>query len=120
MPYRGEVLFIAFWAPWCFPCRDELPELDRLQQILRNDGCEVLGICEDTTELAASLFLKNMPVSFTLAMDPRRSVAEAYRLTNLPSGYLIDRNGMIRHRYRGFDKSVVQTYENDIRSLLQR
>jgi peroxiredoxin len=118
--YRGKVLFIAFWAPWCFSCREEFPELDRLQRKYQNDGFEVLGLCEDTTELAASLFLKNVPVSFTIAVDPRRSVAEAYRLTNLPSGYLIDRAGMIRFRYRGFDKTAVRTYEEDIRSLLQK
>ena len=118
--YRGKVLFIAFWAPWCFPCREELPELDRLHKKFRNDGFEVLGICEDTTELAASLFIKNVPVSFPLAIDPQRSVAEAYRLTNLPSGYLIDRAGMIRYRYRGFDKTVVNIYEEDIRSLLNK
>jgi peroxiredoxin len=116
--YRGKVLFIAFWAPWCFSCREEFPELDRLQRKYRTDGFEVLGICEDTTELAASLFLKNVPVSFTIAVDPRRSIAEAYRLSNLPSGFLIDRNGMIRYRYRGFDKTHLQIYEIDIRSLL--
>jgi peroxiredoxin len=116
--YRGKVLFIAFWAPWCSSCREEFPELDRLHRKFLNDGFEVLGICEDATELAASLFLKNAPVSFTLAIDPRRSVAEAYRLSNLPSGYLIDRNGMIRYRYRGFDKTLVPIYEKDIRSLL--
>jgi peroxiredoxin len=118
--FRGKVLFLAFWAPWCIPCKEELPELDSLYRKYRNDGLAVIGICEDAAEPAVATFLRKAPVSFSIALDPGGSVAEAYRLSNLPSGYLIDRDGMIKHRYRGFNKNFVQTYENDILELLHK
>jgi peroxiredoxin len=117
---QGKVLFLAFWAPWCISCKDELPELENLYRKYRNEGLEVIGICEDADGPALSAFLKKTPVSFPLAVDPRSSVAESYRISNLPSGYLIGRDGVIRHRYRGFDKKFVQTYEKDIRELLEQ
>lgn len=118
--FRGKVLFLVFWAPWCISCKDELPELDSLYQKYRNDGFAVVGISEDASEAAVSAFAKNVPVSFPLAIDPRSSVADAFRLANLPSGYLIDRSGVIRHRYRGFNKSLVKIYDKDIRDLLEQ
>ncbi|MHB8845255.1 MAG: TlpA disulfide reductase family protein [Nitrospirota bacterium] len=118
--FRGKVLFLAFWAPWCITCRDELPELDNLYRKYRSDGFAVVGISEDASEAAVSAFVKKVPVSFPIAIDPRSSVADAFRLSNLPSGYLIGRDGVIRHRYRGFNKSLVKTYEKDIRELLEQ
>lgn len=118
--FRGKVLFLAFWAPWCITCKDELLELDSLYQKYRNDGFAVIGISEDASEAAMSAFVKKVPVSFPLAIDPQSAVADAFRLANLPSGYLIDRDGMIRHRYRGFNKSFVKLFEKDIRDLLKR
>ena len=104
--HRGKVLLLVFWAPWCVPCRDELPEIDRLYKKYKEKGFEAIGICEDAARSAVTVFLSKVPVSFPIAIDARSSVAEAYRLSNLPSGYLIDRNGVIRHRYRGFDKNI--------------
>jgi len=118
--YQGTVLLLAFWAPWCIPCREEMPALDLLYRKYKNKGFAIIGICEDAAEPAVAAFLKKTPLSFPLAIDPRGSVAEAYRLTNLPTAYLIGRDGMIKHRYRGFDKKFVQTYENDIRTLLDQ
>lgn len=116
--FQGKVLFLVFWAPWCISCREEMPVLDTLYRKYGNDGFEVVGICEDADEPAIAAFLKKTPLSFPLAIDPRSSVAEAYRLTHLPTGYLIGSDGMIKHRYRGFDRKFLQTYENDIRTLL--
>lgn len=118
--FRGKVLLLVFWAPWCIPCRDELPEHDRLHKKYKDKGFEVIGISEDAAGPAVAAFLRKVPVSFPMAIDLHGSVAEAYRLSNLPSGYLIDRDGVIRHRYRGFDRNFVKTYEKDIFELLEQ
>ena len=44
---RGNVVLVNFWATWCVPCREEFPELTRLQKKLGGEGLRVLGISTD-------------------------------------------------------------------------
>ena len=44
---RGRVVLVNFWATWCVPCREEFPELSRLQNNLGSRGLQVLGVSTD-------------------------------------------------------------------------
>ncbi len=44
---RGHVVLVNFWATWCVPCREEFPELSRLQKALGSQGLRVLGVSTD-------------------------------------------------------------------------
>jgi len=46
--YRGKVLVVAFWATWCKPCTEELPQLIELHRANRAAGFEILGVCLDS------------------------------------------------------------------------
>jgi len=118
--FKGKVVFLAFWAPWCIPCRDELPEIDRLYKKYRDEGFMVVGITEDASPQAIAAFLKKVPVLFPLVLDQDNEVADAYRLSHLPTGYLIGRDGIIRHRYPGFTRDAVPLYEKEITELLHQ
>jgi len=118
--YTGKVVLLVFWAPWCIPCRDELPELDRLYNKFGDKGFIVVGIAEDASIEMVVHFLNKVPVSFPMVIDRSHDAAEAYRLSNLPSGYLITRDGIIEHRYRGSGKALISRYEKDIEDLLHR
>jgi peroxiredoxin len=118
--YTGKVVLLVFWAPWCVPCRDELPELDRLYKKFGDKGFIVVGIAEDASTEMVTNFLIKAPVSFPIVLDRSHDVAEAYRLSNLPSGYLIARDGVIERRYRGSGKELISRYEKDIEDLLHR
>jgi peroxiredoxin len=117
--YTGKVVLLAFWAPWCVPCRDELPELDQLYKKYGTKGFSVVGIAEDASTEMVTNFLKKVPVSFPMVIDQSHDAAEAYRLSNLPSGYLIARDGVIRFRHAGSGKEITQTYEKEITELLK-
>jgi len=118
--FRGKVVLLVFWAPWCVPCRDELPELDRLYNKYGTKGFIVVGIAEDaSTEMVAN-FLGKVPVSFPITIDRSHDAAEAYLLSNLPSGHLVDRDGVIKRRYRGSGRDMISRYEKDIEDLLNR
>lgn len=48
--YKGKVLLINFWATWCPPCRDEMPELIKLQEEFASQGFTIVGIAVDSQD----------------------------------------------------------------------
>jgi peroxiredoxin len=118
--FEGKVVFLDFWAPWCAPCREELPELDRLYKKYWEDGFEVVGICLDTSRARVTKFLQKVPVTFQILMDKQGDAAEAYRFSGLPAGFLIDRDGIIRKQYKGFARDLLPLYEKEISDLLKQ
>jgi peroxiredoxin len=118
--FKGKVVFLDFWAPWCIPCKEELPELDRLYKKYWKDGFEIVGICLDTPKARVTKFLQKVPVTFQILMDKQGDAAEAYRFSGLPAGFLIDRDGIIRKQYKGFARDLLPLYEKEISDLLKQ
>jgi peroxiredoxin len=117
---RGKVVFLSFWAPWCLSCRKELPALDELHNKYGHDGLAVIGICVDGSEKSLAQFLRRTPVSFPLVLDKAGDVAETYRVSGLPAGFVIGRDGVIRHLHRGFGKEYQLLFEKEITELLKQ
>jgi len=117
---KGNVILLAFWAPWCLSCREEFPELDRLNRIYRDKGFIVVGIAVDATAERLAAFLKKRPVGFPVVLDTRGDTAEAYRFSGLPALYLIGRDSIIRYVHQGFSGEFVPVYEQEIIDLLSR
>lgn len=95
--FRGQVVLLNIWATWCGPCRDEMPSLDRLQALHRDDGLAVLAVSVDgegTTPVRrfyATSGIRNLP----LYVDSERSTQSAFGARAIPTTVLIDRNGMV-------------------------
>lgn|SRR5512139_2418709 len=118
--FKGKVVFLDFWAIWCKSCREELPELNRLYMKFREEGFIVIGISVDATQARVAAFLKQVPVTFPILIDQKGDAAEAYRFSGLPAGFLIDRDGIIRKKYKGFATDLMPLYEKDISDLLKQ
>ena len=118
--FKGKVVFLDFWAPWCIPCKQELPELDKLYQKYGKEGFEVIGVCEDAPENVVKEFLRKAPVTFNILIDKSGDVADEYRISSLPIGLIIGRDGIIRHRHMGFGQEFLPMYEKEINVLLKQ
>lgn len=95
-------LVINYWAEWCAPCRTEIPQLNALDQELREQGVSVFGVNFDNLQGAELEKVSNaLGIEFTvLASDP----AERYKLPRseaLPVTYIIDPAGQVRERLMG-------------------
>jgi peroxiredoxin len=116
---RGKVVFLDFWAPWCIPCKQELPELDKLQKKFGSYGLEVIGISIEPSEKNVAAFLQKVPLSVHIVIDKKNEVSDAYRVSSMPTGFIIGRDGTIRCRHVGFDRGLLPLYEKEITELLR-
>ncbi len=98
---RGKVVLVNFWATWCIPCKQELPDIDAVQRRYANAGFTALGVDNREPADLVAAFAAKTPVTYPLLLDPGNAVADAYRLLGLPTSYLIDRDGIVRAIHPG-------------------
>ena len=118
--FKGKVLFLDFWAPWCDECREEIPALDALYRKYNNDGLVVIGADIDTSEKLLMDFLQKAPLSFTIVMDKKGAMRRSYRFRTLPTAFIIGKDGIIRYVHLGYGKEFLQMYEKEIIELLKQ
>ncbi|MFK5895262.1 MAG: TlpA disulfide reductase family protein [Pseudomonadota bacterium] len=116
--YSGQVIYLDFWASWCAPCRASFPLLNELHHKYKDKGFKVLAINLDDDLASVEKFGKICPVEFTLLQDNNNQVPQAYQVQAMPSSYIIDKKGNIRHIHRGFKKGDITMIEKQIVQLL--
>ena len=116
---KGSVVYVDFWASWCVPCRLSMPTLDEMYRRHKARGFAVVGVNKDATLADARRFLARVPVTFALVADPADSAARDFDVKAMPSGYLVDRKGVVRHVHRGFTAETGAALEREIDSLLK-
>lgn len=100
--YKGKVVLVDFWATWCAPCQEEIPDLVALREKLAPRGFEILGISMDEDGAkAVKRFLKKRPIPYPLALNGGETEPNGWTVPGLPTAYLIGRDGMIRKRWFG-------------------
>ena len=100
--YRGQVVYLDFWASWCGPCRESFPFMNELQRDFAGRGLQILAISVDKTAEDARRFLARYPAQFTVALDVAAACPTAFQLQGMPSSYIIDKGGALRAVHAGF------------------
>jgi len=100
--FHGKVLYVDFWASWCPPCAKSFPFLNDLDRDFKDSGLQVIGVNLDQAPGDAKAFLDKYPANFTVAADVNEKCARDFDVKAMPSSYLVDRNGVIRHVHLGF------------------
>lgn len=116
---RGSVVYVDFWASWCVPCRLSMPALDALYKQNRARGFVVVGVNKDVSPADARRFLAKVPATFPLVTDGADAAARAFDVKAMPSGYLVDRKGVVRKVHRGFTAETAEALAREIEELLK-
>lgn len=119
--YEGKVIVLNFWASWCEPCREEMPELSALHNEFKDRNVVVLGMAiEDVA--AVNDFLKETKVSYPLFAADIQGMEIASNLGNnkgvLPYTVIIKSDGSIAKTY--FGRVTKSLLEETLLTLLQK
>ncbi len=98
---HGKVVVVEFFAQYCRPCWRTLPEVQRLAA--SDPELVVVGIGEDDHASATAMMVSQLKLSFPVVHDAGNAVAARFRVTQIPTTFVLDRHGVIRWRAREGD-----------------
>ncbi len=91
--FRGKLVLLNFWASWCAPCREEMPAMEKLYQEYKDNNFVILAVAVKDSKQAASKFVKELNLTYPVALDTDAKVGQEYGAWGLPVTYLIGPNG---------------------------
>ncbi len=114
----GKVVIVDFWATWCKPCRESFPFYQRLADT-HAGSLVVIGISVDEEPSGIGQFAKETGAKFALAWDEDQSLSKRYAPPAMPTSYIIDQNGIVRHVHGGFRAGDDEIIQSKVASLLK-
>lgn len=100
--YRGQVVWINFWATWCRPCKKELPDIQKLYDEKRGAGLVVLTVNAEESADDARSFMERASLTLPVVLDSSGSVYRQYRLQGLPDSFFVGRDGNLAALQYGY------------------
>lgn len=95
---RGSAVVLNFWAPWCGPCRAEVPQFNRFAR--SHPEVAVLGIATDGSTASLRAARSRLEIEYPVVVADRDTV-EAYGVTTLPTTVFVDADGRITSAHTG-------------------
>jgi peroxiredoxin len=114
---RGKVVILNFFATWCAPCRQEIPDLVRLYKQFNGKGLEIVGISLDMEGTRVlHPFVQHYGITYPVVLGTREVVMDYGGIKGIPSSFVIARNGRVAKHFVGF--RPVHVFEQSIQELL--
>lgn len=102
---RGKPVLVNFWASWCGPCREEMPEIVRVADEQADNGLTVVAVNLQENDGQVREFADEFGMEFPIVIDRTGEVASAWRIggpiQGIPSSYFVDETGVVRARVFG-------------------
>lgn len=113
---RDKVLIVNFWAAWCGPCEVEAPDLKDIFET-HKDQLDLYAVNATKYDKLreAKDFVKEQEIVFPVLTDPKGDVLDSYKVSGYPVSFIIDRDGVIRHRIEGIiEREQWEIYLQDV------
>jgi cytochrome c biogenesis protein CcmG/thiol:disulfide interchange protein DsbE len=98
---RGRVVALNFWATWCPPCKDELPELAQAWREAGPRCLEVMGVTGESARDDIQAAVQRFAIPYPVVVDADGEVGRRYGLTAYPRTFLVGPDGVVRKVFAG-------------------
>ena len=100
--YRGKWVLVNFWATWCPPCLEEMPDLGALYDARRGNDLLVIGVAVDFQNPREVIeFADNMLVSYPIVLGDKKVTDQFARIRGLPTTLIYDPKGELVKTHLG-------------------
>jgi peroxiredoxin len=99
--FKGKVVLLDFWATWCAPCRQEMPNVKKIYEDFHRKGFEIIGISLDREKYKLEEYIKSNKISWPQIFDGNAwdsKIGRLYAVASIPNTFLLDREGKIRYK----------------------
>jgi len=116
----GKVTIVDFWATFCGPCKKSFPKYQELVDQFGGD-LAVIGVSvdeSDTEKAKFDEFIKTTGVKFSVVWDKDKSAAKLYSPPKMPTAFIIDKTGVVRHIHAGYGEGEEDKIADEIKALI--
>jgi thiol-disulfide isomerase/thioredoxin len=99
--FRGKIVFLNFWATWCYACRIEMPAMEKLHQEFKNKDFAMVTINLQESASQAKQFFKDFELTFTALLDSDGEVGAYFMISAIPTTFILDKEGIIIGKVMG-------------------
>jgi thiol-disulfide isomerase/thioredoxin len=99
--FRGKIVFLNFWTTWCFDCRIEMPHMEKLHQQFKNKEFEMVAVNLQEPVSQVKQFFKDYKLTFTTLLDSDGEVGAHFRITSIPTTFILNKQGIIIGKVTG-------------------
>jgi thiol-disulfide isomerase/thioredoxin len=113
-----NIVMLDFWATWCGPCVEAMPEVDGVAKKFADRGLVfyAVNVAEDAETI--NQFLKTSELEVPVAMDPDGAIAQQYQANGIPQTVLIGKDGKVQVVHVGFSDNLANELTSEIEDLL--
>jgi len=116
--FKGKVIILNFWATWCPPCREEIPDFVELYGEYKDEGLVIIGVNLDRGDSrAVKQFSKNYKINYPIVTGNVNVTQDYGGIRGIPTTFIIDRKGNIKEKYVGYRPKA--TFEEAVKKLLE-
>lgn len=119
---KGKVVLVDFWATWCPPCREGIPDLVALKHEFKDKGVEVVGISLDALTRGGATaadvvpFIESYKINYPIVRGDELAINAFGGIKSIPTSFLIDTKGRVIAKYEGL--VLKETYIENINKIL--
>jgi thiol-disulfide isomerase/thioredoxin len=115
---KGNIVVLDFWASWCGPCMQSLPQVDAVAREFADSGVKLVAINMQEDRAAAASALERLNIKPIVALDTDGAAAGHYQVTAIPHTVIIDRKGNVAELFIGSSSNFAAELRASIEGLL--